>query len=61
MDLKIYQEFGIDKAKNTHYNNNNLFLFIIFEEKCNDEEEYIVFGSKERRWTVKISVKKLWK
>ena len=29
--------------------------------KCSDKEEYIDTESKERRWTVKISVMDVWK
>ena len=35
--------------------------FSVITEKCSDEEEYMVSGRKERRWPVRISVRKLWK
>ena len=54
--LKNDQENVIDKVKNTHYN-----VFKFFNKIAVDREEYMVFGSKERRWMVRISVTGPWK
>ena len=52
---KSIKNVWLTKESGVNYNRCNL------SEKCYDREEYIGLASTERRWTVGIFVKDLWK